>query len=948
MADIWKVLGIEKTTDKKLIKKAYHKKLRSTNPEKNQSGFMRLREAYEQAIEGAEQLEEGFRQSVFLEDFYEAEVSTEEAKEEEDDYEDELYFLETEKQRKEFALWWERFCEMYQDVRTRWDSGCWYALLYEDIPYQMGYYKECRSRIYDILFDTYRESYLPQEVWHVIDGFFSYSETMVKRTVYQDSKLNAVNRKVKLNELFDFAKFDLEGNLEYIDDFCHKYAALIDLLPEASKKKQGKKIEALFKELESYDVFYLPFASLNLAYHFQGHSNENIEAQIQKMEGQFGNVTDIRLLKAEYALYQKDSMQAEKLLGALYKEVPFKDFVQIYQLAVCCQLAGLDYEAWMLYKMLTRLNPKPFMFRRAKEVYREAFAEPEKHRQGLLGGPELLEEREQKAAILYKEQKYKEAIDCCNELLEEYPLSYPVLLLRAYADWNYLRVDKRYTDINRLIEVNPDGIGARLLSVSILLKGEKYDDAIEVLKPVEERCFPQMEYLRIKKIENKDYREYRQRLIAFFQKSMEGELPIEPKSSHHLLDMEKIFFEVVYMIKFSRTREEVNEIISLCNELKISKYNHPNQYMDWFSVYIMAKMYDEAYALREEELEKETDVDERNEIMVDQFIACYWAKRYSRALEILPYIVNEECGDRVASLMGDVYEWAGKQEEAKRCFEREIKCDGDFNSYLALARYYYRSNQWENAIATAEEGLIICGKTGKAYLELFCLYSDMGYYDKALECVPLMKRYAKEDHIKRRYHFCMGYAYMVKKEYAKALEYFEQSEKEQCLISACGNMAICNQGLNRYKEAIALYEKQLARQKEPSIIHLCIIQHCYFLMDGHTDHELAMRIQKEIEKQTDSETDRLRELYCYLSDVMAAMGHVEQAEAYLEQAECEKLCPGCSKCHEILWGKAWLCTYQGKYRKAVAYFEQALEIEDDEQVMHIEYIAVKKLADAIS
>ena len=53
--EVWKVLGIDETKDTDAIKKVYHEKLKSVNPEDDQVGFMRLREAYENALAYAEQ-----------------------------------------------------------------------------------------------------------------------------------------------------------------------------------------------------------------------------------------------------------------------------------------------------------------------------------------------------------------------------------------------------------------------------------------------------------------------------------------------------------------------------------------------------------------------------------------------------------------------------------------------------------------------------------------------------------------------------------------------------------------------------------------------------------------------------------------------------------------------------------------------------------------------------
>ncbi len=54
MSTFWDILGIEPTEDKAIIKRAYAKKVKKANPEDDPDAFQELRQAYEQAIEYAD------------------------------------------------------------------------------------------------------------------------------------------------------------------------------------------------------------------------------------------------------------------------------------------------------------------------------------------------------------------------------------------------------------------------------------------------------------------------------------------------------------------------------------------------------------------------------------------------------------------------------------------------------------------------------------------------------------------------------------------------------------------------------------------------------------------------------------------------------------------------------------------------------------------------------
>ncbi len=54
MESIWEILGLEPARDVSAIKRAYAQKARICHPEEDPSGFMKLREAYQAALDWAE------------------------------------------------------------------------------------------------------------------------------------------------------------------------------------------------------------------------------------------------------------------------------------------------------------------------------------------------------------------------------------------------------------------------------------------------------------------------------------------------------------------------------------------------------------------------------------------------------------------------------------------------------------------------------------------------------------------------------------------------------------------------------------------------------------------------------------------------------------------------------------------------------------------------------
>lgn len=946
----WDILGISRTNDIREIKKAYHKKLRLTNPEEDQKGFIKLRQAYEQAVEEAEsgeEEEEELLSAGFYDDTDESEEEYEEYEEQEEEAYEEFtktgYDLQKREMNREFDRWRIRFYRIYQNVRDRWNEDAWYGLLYEDIPYQMKYYEKCRKLLYEFLFNKSDEVYLPEEVWKVIDGFFDYSGVDAASPYRKRMKQNYINKKIKLNELFDFSLFEITENMEDINCFHKDYAALANRFGEAEEETDSvEEQEELLERLRGYDIFYLPFECLYLAYHFSSLPEEKMELQIKELEDRRGENTAIRVLKAEYALFRGEDKKASQMLKDLYRKVPVRDYVTVFQLAECCRRAGLWYEAWSLYRMLTRLNPKPFMFSRARKMYYKG-----KEAGVLLERPEddnpvsKLDYRELQAKELFERQKYQEAIDYCNELLEEYPLSYPVILLRSYADWNCNYYIKRYRDLNWLIEMNPEGVRARLLSAYILYDQEEFELALEVLEPVKEKCAVQMEIINLAlSYIIKSHAAFEKDIMRFLKKSMEQKFPVEAKSRHRMFELSIVFEYYTFLLIDANSKEDSEKLLNFCFRLKESKYNHPEIYMDWIKIYSCAGKYDKALELCENRIRGETDPDKVKELKISMFNVCYHAKLYKKAFSVIHDVENEKDLTEQMHGIAEVYEWAGMRKEAEKFFRRYAEYD--YRGIQRLAEYYYRQGKWKKAEEEMQRSIRIGGQYGTVYTRPFNLYCLMEKYDEALEFANMIRQYAKSDYLKKQYYGCLATVYMGKGDFKKGLEYCEMSEKARSPIRMWEEMAICSMALQRYETAMEFLKKKAYEMEEVSILHLCIIQHCRFFLDGKTDPELTESIHCEIEKKMAVESDMKKRLYCYMAEKKAQEGKYHEALSCLEQAQGECMCPECGRCYEILWGRAWISIYQGKYEEGMTYLEKAMELNPSDRTLYVEYLELKK------
>ncbi len=211
--NMWMVLGIEETKDKDIITNAYREKLSLVNPEEDSEGFMRLRSAYEEAMQFAD-------------------------KEETND-------------DSPMGIWIKEAEAIYKTYSRRISEEAWSELLENEVCYSLDSKEEARNKLLAFLMDHY---ILPQKVWKVLDNAFDLMES--KEELYEIFPKDFIDYGVVYNivnpDTIDFEAFDeIDDSLDY-ESYINLYLSLKRLM----RSNDREEIDKVVAELENFDIEY--------------------------------------------------------------------------------------------------------------------------------------------------------------------------------------------------------------------------------------------------------------------------------------------------------------------------------------------------------------------------------------------------------------------------------------------------------------------------------------------------------------------------------------------------------------------------------------------------------------------------------------------------------------------------------------------------------------------
>lgn len=402
---IWKVLGIEETKDEEVIRQAYREKLSGVNPEEDQAGFMRLREAYEQAVEFARTDDEGG-----------------------DDW-------EALKNGSELDQWIYQINCIYEDVDKRKNPAKWKEAFKADVCMAFDMEAEVAERFLVYIMSHH---YLPMEVWQTIDKQFHYSDDMEQlKEKFPEDFLKYVNYKINNEEFLDFDIFSGETS-EHVDDYLYKYFDLKNLIDRTDGNNLDE-IKAAVKVLDDYDTYH-PYADVELMrYYFLTKEDANIEKAAKKADELYSEYPEnpyISYYCGEAFEKYGQKAEAEEIWNKLLADDP-DHYMAKYGVAklmaereqyadakeYCLDLLDIDDRSVELREFLDELNVK------LVEIYQAKLSE----------NKDDFEVTNKLAWCYFQQQKFKEVETLLLQLDEKYHEEYDYINLIGR---NYLAMDE--------------------------------------------------------------------------------------------------------------------------------------------------------------------------------------------------------------------------------------------------------------------------------------------------------------------------------------------------------------------------------------------------------------------------------------------------------------------------------------------------------------------------
>lgn len=233
---IWEILGCDETKDKEMLKIAYRKQLKTVNPEDDPEGFMRLREAYEEALRLAEVM--GDREDLTDDSNLLREIKS-----------------------------------VYNNYSRRISVMEWEELLDRDEFVALDSSQDSFDVLIRFLMDKF---FVPKDVWRLIVERFDIEARYKELSeIYPENFIEYVINNSIYDDVLDFSL--LECRDDVADTFLDRYFRL-DLAIRKHEYQEQKKLINLIGDM---DVYHPYFEMLKIKSRLQEFENIDIEQETE-------------------------------------------------------------------------------------------------------------------------------------------------------------------------------------------------------------------------------------------------------------------------------------------------------------------------------------------------------------------------------------------------------------------------------------------------------------------------------------------------------------------------------------------------------------------------------------------------------------------------------------------------------------------------------------------
>ncbi|WP_434796288.1 hypothetical protein [Terrisporobacter vanillatitrophus] len=295
--EIFKILNVNITRDKDIIKKAYLSKLQNTNPEDKQEEFMQLRQAYDKALEYADLQYETNNSNI---------------------------------DKNEIDLWIEKVQSVYSNFKTRNDLNKWAQFLNDDVCQRLDTKIESRDAILEFFMDNY---YVSGELIRFLNEEFDFMGNL--HELYEKYPRyfidNLIVYRIIDEEYPLYSLFDINEELNY-DEFLNMFYELNDFY----KENEYDKAIQLVKKIDELGIYHPELDKKKAQIYYSIKKYDKALEFIENIDPKYEEVVETKLIKAMILTKQEKFDEAKEY----YYEVLNKDHrnsIAIEGLTYICQ-----------------------------------------------------------------------------------------------------------------------------------------------------------------------------------------------------------------------------------------------------------------------------------------------------------------------------------------------------------------------------------------------------------------------------------------------------------------------------------------------------------------------------------------------------------------------------------------------------------------------------------